>query len=128
MDAPSNGERITNDNQVVFLEKSPLFGTKCFILAIRQCILWRLICGTLSGFRVSRKPSGFYRKHDERRTKAMDERWLTDDDICKYLNVSNETIYKWIEQRAMPGHRVGRRWMFKRNYSGPHIMLKNLII
>ncbi|WP_411172599.1 helix-turn-helix domain-containing protein [Nitrosomonas sp. Is24] len=29
------------------------------------------------------------------------------------LNVSNETVYKWIEQRAMPGHRVGRRWMFK---------------
>ena len=45
----------------------------------------------------------------------MDERWLTVDDICKYLNVSNETVYKWIEQRAMPGHRVGRRWMFKQD-------------
>lgn len=45
----------------------------------------------------------------------MDERWLTVDDICKYLNLSNETIYKWIEQRDMPGHRVGRRWMFKQN-------------
>lgn len=45
----------------------------------------------------------------------MDERWLTDDDICKYLNVSNETVYKWIEQRAIPGHRVGRRWKFKQD-------------
>ncbi len=45
----------------------------------------------------------------------MDERWLTVDDICKYLNVSNETVYKWIEQRAMPGHRVGRRWTFKQD-------------
>jgi excisionase family DNA binding protein len=45
----------------------------------------------------------------------MDERWLTVDDICKYLNVSNETVYKWIEKRAMPGHRVGRRWMFKKD-------------
>ena len=43
----------------------------------------------------------------------MEERWLKVDDICKYLNVSNETIYKWIEQRGMPGHKVGRRWMFK---------------
>ena len=43
----------------------------------------------------------------------MDERWLTVDDICKYLNVSNETVYTWIDQRAMPAHRVGRRWMFK---------------
>ena len=45
----------------------------------------------------------------------MDERWLTVDDICKYLNVSNETTYKWIELRGMPGHRVGRRWMFKQD-------------
>jgi excisionase family DNA binding protein len=45
----------------------------------------------------------------------MDERWLTVDDICQYLNVCNETVYKWIEQREMPGHRVGRRWMFKQN-------------
>jgi len=36
----------------------------------------------------------------------MDERWLTVDDICKYLNVSNETVYKWIEQRSMPGNRI----------------------
>ena len=43
----------------------------------------------------------------------MEDRWLTVDDIFKYLNASNETVYKWIEQRAMPGHRVGRRWMFK---------------
>jgi excisionase family DNA binding protein len=43
----------------------------------------------------------------------MEERWLTVDDIRKYLNVSNETVYKWIEEREMPGHRVGRRWMFK---------------
>ena len=45
----------------------------------------------------------------------MDERWLTVNDIYNYLNVSNETVYKWIEHRAMPGHRVGRRWMFKQD-------------
>ena len=45
----------------------------------------------------------------------MDERWLTVDDICTYLNVSNDTVYKWIEQKSMPGHKVGRRWMFKKD-------------
>lgn len=44
---------------------------------------------------------------------AMEDRWLTVDEICKYLSVTNETVYKWIDQRGMPGHRVGRRWMFK---------------
>lgn len=45
----------------------------------------------------------------------MDERWLTVDDICNYLNVSNESVYKWIEQRAMPAHRMGRLWKFKKD-------------
>lgn len=44
----------------------------------------------------------------------MEERWLTVDDICKYLNVSNDTVYKWIDQKDMPAHKVGRRWMFKK--------------
>jgi len=44
---------------------------------------------------------------------ALGERWLTVSDICTYLNVMNETVYKWIEKQAMPGHRVGRRWIFK---------------
>lgn len=49
------------------------------------------------------------------RTKSMEDRWITVEDICNYLNVRNETVYKWIEKREMPGHRVGRRWMFKLN-------------
>ena len=45
----------------------------------------------------------------------MEDRWLTVEEICKYLSITNETIYKWIEQRGMPGHRVGRCWMFKQD-------------
>jgi len=44
----------------------------------------------------------------------MEDRWLKVSEICEYLNVTKETVYKWIEQRDMPGHRVGRRWMFKK--------------
>lgn len=45
----------------------------------------------------------------------MDDKWLTVEEIRHYLNVSKETIYRWVEQKSMPGHRVGRRWMFKQN-------------
>nr|WP_298031050.1 helix-turn-helix domain-containing protein [uncultured Desulfovibrio sp.] len=45
----------------------------------------------------------------------MDDRWLTVEEICAYLSVTNETVYKWIEHQQMPGHRVGRRWMFKKS-------------
>lgn len=49
-----------------------------------------------------------------KKPQGIDVRWLTVDKICVYLSVTNGTSYKWIEQRGMPGHRVGRRWMFKK--------------
>lgn len=44
-----------------------------------------------------------------------DEKWLTVEEICDYVQVSKDTIYKWIERRNMPAHRVGRRWMFQKS-------------
>lgn len=44
----------------------------------------------------------------------MEDRWLTVDDISKYLSVTKDTIYKWIENRNMPAHKVGRKWMFQK--------------
>ena len=43
----------------------------------------------------------------------MDERWLSMKEISEYLGVTRETIYKWIEYRDMPGHRIGKFWKFK---------------
>ena len=45
----------------------------------------------------------------------MEDRWLTVDDICKYLSVTKDTVYKWIEQRDMPANKVGRKWMFQKD-------------
>ena len=44
----------------------------------------------------------------------FDDRWLSISDICKYLGVSNDTVYKWIDKHAMPAHRMGRLWKFKK--------------
>lgn len=44
----------------------------------------------------------------------LDDRWLSVDDVCKYLGVSNDTIYKWIDKNKMPAQRVGRLWKFKK--------------
>ena len=35
--------------------------------------------------------------------------------FANILNINNETVYKWIDGQAMPGHRVGRRWMLKQD-------------
>lgn len=45
----------------------------------------------------------------------MEDRWLTVDDVSKYLSVTKDTIYKWIDNRNMPAHKVGRKWMFQKN-------------
>lgn len=43
------------------------------------------------------------------------ERYLTVQDVCVYLNVTDETVYQWIKSFDIPAHRVGRRWMFDRS-------------
>ena len=47
--------------------------------------------------------------------EMMEERWLSMKEISEYLGVTRETIYKWIEDREMPGHRMGKFWKFKRD-------------
>lgn len=43
----------------------------------------------------------------------MDEnRWLSVDEIAVYLGVKRDTIYKWIDRKQMPAHKVGRLWKF----------------
>ena len=44
----------------------------------------------------------------------MEDRWLSVEEISKYLGISNDTIYKWIDKYGMPAHRMGRLWKFKK--------------
>lgn len=43
----------------------------------------------------------------------VEDRWLSVDEIGKYLGVSCDTVYRWIDKQGMPAHRLGRRWKFK---------------
>ncbi len=43
----------------------------------------------------------------------MEDRWLSVDEIGIYLGVKRDTIYKWISEKSMPAHKVGRLWKFK---------------
>lgn len=45
---------------------------------------------------------------------AMEDRWLSVDEIAEYLGVSKDTVYTWVTSKGMPGHKVGRFWKFKR--------------
>ena len=43
----------------------------------------------------------------------MDDRWLSLAEIAVYLGVSKDSVYRWLELRYMPAHKVGRQWKFK---------------
>ena len=45
----------------------------------------------------------------------LEDRWLSVDEISQYLGVSSDTIYRWIDKQAMPAHRMGRLWKFKKD-------------
>ena len=40
-------------------------------------------------------------------------RWYSLKEICEYLGVSRDTIFKWIDSKNMPAHKMGRQWKFK---------------
>ena len=43
----------------------------------------------------------------------MTEPWTSVDEIARHLGVAKDSIYRWIERRRMPAHRIGRLWKFK---------------
>jgi excisionase family DNA binding protein len=36
------------------------------------------------------------------------------DEIGAYLGIKRDTVYKWISERLMPAHRMGRLWQFRK--------------
>ncbi|MCZ6549752.1 MAG: helix-turn-helix domain-containing protein [Deltaproteobacteria bacterium] len=42
------------------------------------------------------------------------DRWLSVDDIAAYLGLKRDTVYRWISERNMPGHKIGRLWKFRK--------------
>ena len=43
----------------------------------------------------------------------MEDRWLSVSEIALYLGIKRDTVYKWIDRRSMPSHKVGRLWKFR---------------
>lgn len=37
------------------------------------------------------------------------------NEMAGYLGVRRDTIYRWINDKGMPAHRIGRLWKFKKD-------------
>lgn len=41
------------------------------------------------------------------------ERWVSVDEVAAHLGVTRDTIYRWMERKSLPAHRLGRVWRYK---------------
>ena len=44
---------------------------------------------------------------------AEQEPWASVEDVAKHLGIAKDTVYRWIESKALPAHKLGRLWKFK---------------
>jgi excisionase family DNA binding protein len=45
--------------------------------------------------------------------QAVTEPWVSVEQIAEHLGVKRDSIYRWIDRKNLPAHRVGRLWKFK---------------
>lgn len=45
--------------------------------------------------------------------EARDTRWISVAEVAEHLGVARDTVYRWIDSRGMPAHRLGRFWKFQ---------------
>jgi excisionase family DNA binding protein len=43
----------------------------------------------------------------------MPEPWVSVEAVASHLGVAKESVYRWIEGKGLPAHRVGRLWKFR---------------
>jgi excisionase family DNA binding protein len=43
----------------------------------------------------------------------MPESWVSVEEVASHLGVAKESVYRWIESKCLPAHRVGRLWKFR---------------
>ena len=41
------------------------------------------------------------------------EPWVSVDEVAKHLDVARDSVYRWVESRSLPAHRIGRILKFR---------------
>ena len=41
------------------------------------------------------------------------EHWVSSKEIAEHLGINKDTLHRWIKNKSIPCHRVGRLWKFK---------------
>lgn len=41
------------------------------------------------------------------------EPWVSVDDVAFHLGVAKDSVYRWINAKNLPAHKIGKLWKFK---------------
>ena len=41
------------------------------------------------------------------------ESWVSVEGVAQHLGVAKDSVYRWIEKKCLPAHKIGRLWKFK---------------
>ena len=53
------------------------------------------------------------RRDGGRRPEMNVEPWVSVNEVAEHLSVAKDSVYRWIETKALPAHRIGRLWKFR---------------
>jgi excisionase family DNA binding protein len=54
-----------------------------------------------------------YRPIQCQANSRMNEPWISVEQIAEHLGVTRDSIYRWIDAKGLPAHKIGRLWKFK---------------
>jgi len=43
----------------------------------------------------------------------FNEPWVSVDEVAKHLGIAKDSVYRWIDNRGLPAHKIGRLWKFR---------------
>ncbi len=43
----------------------------------------------------------------------MPEPWVSVQAVATHLGVAKDSVYRWIDNKGLPAHKIGRLWKFK---------------
>jgi excisionase family DNA binding protein len=41
------------------------------------------------------------------------EAWVSVQQVAAHLGVAKDSVYRWIDAKRMPAHKIGKLWKFK---------------
>jgi excisionase family DNA binding protein len=46
-------------------------------------------------------------------SNLVNENYISIDDAAEFLNIKPVTLRKWIKDKNVPAHKIGKQWKFK---------------